>query len=726
MLPSSLPPTQPPIPPGALALSGVPGSAPRPRRGAVFLAGLVACVAMPALAGCGEGISIRGPGVRDGDDAAGRAIAVSLDGLNEAILRRTLTREQVPTLHDLLENGACADHAVPAFPSLTAPSHAVLWTGAYGDVTGATANSQHRLPRDRHTVLQLTSGFLHDVLGAEPLWVTAGRAGVSFAGHHVTQGPGIPGYPPVEGERTPWQETRRAEARDAMARPGVDVLRGYQWMLEPHRVLSAAEVEWVEAGPWGALEGAPGDEGQAPGTTPVEPRAFRWETGAGVFHGVLHGVERYDRVTLSASPQASRRITAHLHPPEEEGLEGREGGEARELARFFSPALERTVLAGELEPGEPREGRVYLRARLFHVAEDGSDFLLYLPALQPVAGNTPELMEAYDGAVEGWIGNSAMSLYLEGAFGPTLAQGGDGTAEARYLESAELLLRQFMRGSEWMWRERTPRLMVDYFPLSDTVDHQLLGFLSEEWPGYDGELARTVASFRARAWALVDRRLAHLLELAREADAALFVTGDHGMRPSWNLFLPNVALQEAGLLALAADGSVDLSRTRAVSPNGYWISVNRMAWQGGVVPPEEEAEVVAAARRALESVVDGAGNQVVTRTFIPEEHPEMGIGGAAGGDLYWGTAPGYRSVGSLTGEGAAIPGRLTAGHGFPPDEPDMYTVFCGTGPGMGSGVRIGPVRTTVVAPTLAEYTGMPAPADAVGVSVLAEMRGEAP
>ncbi len=683
----------------------------------VLLVGL----GVPLLAGCVEGSNEIRRGQHPGaGEGSGRAIAVSLDGLNEAILRGTLTPEQVPTLHHLLDNGACADHAVSAFPSLTAPSHAVLWTGAYGDVTGATANSQHRLPRDRHTVLELTSGFLHGVLNAEPLWVTAGRSGVSLAGHHVTQGPGVPGYPPVEGDRSPRQEARRAEAREAMAQPGVDVLRGYQWMLEPHRVLSGAEVEWVEAAPWGGVEGAAGEEGGEAGAIRVEPRAFRWETGAGAFHGMLHGGERYDRVTLSTSPGGSRRITAHLHPPEEEGLEG------RELARYFSPALERTVPAGELEPGEPREGRVYLRARLFQVAEDGADFLLYLPALQPVAGNTPELMEAYDRGVEGWIGNSAMSLYLEGAFGPTLAQGGDGTAEALYLESAELLLRQFMRGSEWMWRERGPRLMVDYFPLSDTVDHQLLGFLSEEWPGYDRELALAVDAVRARAWTLVDRRLAHLLELATEAEAALFVTGDHGMRASWNLLLPNVALREAGLLVLDGEGRVDLSRTRAVSPNGYWISVNRTAWQGGIVPPGEVAEVVAAAREALESVVDETGAPVVVRTFIPEDHPEMGIGGAAGGDLYWGTAPGYRSVGILQGEGATIPGRLTAGHGFPPDEPDMYTVFCGLGPGLAGGIRIGPVRTTVVAPTLADYVGMPAPADAVATSVLGQMRREAP
>jgi predicted AlkP superfamily phosphohydrolase/phosphomutase len=635
-----------------------------------------------------------------------RAIVVSIDALNEGILRRTLDPAVVPTFLRVLDEGACADHAVTAFPSSTAPSHAVLWTGAYGNVSGATSNSQHRLPRSRHTVLESISGFLHHVLDAEAIWISAGREGIPVAGHHVTQGPGVPGHPAVDRDRTREQEARREEARRILAREGVDVLRGYLWTLEPHRVLTADDVEWTDPAEWQGLEAF--GEG-------VPPRSFRWETGAGTFHGVLHGGDAYEAVTVASDPDRRAGVTAYLRPPEDAPPED------RELARHFSPALEVPVQAGSLEEGRPQEGRVHLRVRLFHVDEDGGDFVLYHPALHPVAGNTPELMEAYDRAVGGWLGNSAMWVYRDGGFGPTLMEGGDGTAEARYLETAELLLRQFMQGSEWMWQEREPRLMLDYFPLSDTVDHELLGFLEPEWPGFDRELAQAVADFRNRAWRLVELRLAHLVELARGGDAALFLTGDHGMRVSWNLFLPNLALRDAGLLVLDADGNVDLSRTRAVSPNGYWVSVNRTAWRGGIVPPEEEAEVVDAVRTALEGVVDGRGVKVVPRTFTPEESPELGIGGPAGGDVYWATAPTYRSSSGLRGEAPAVAVPVTAGHGFPPDEPDMFTVFCGMGPGLAGGVRVGSVRTTVVAPTVAEYTGIPAPADATGASILARM-----
>ncbi|HEY8468186.1 MAG TPA: alkaline phosphatase family protein, partial [Longimicrobiales bacterium] len=64
-----------------------------------------------------------------------RAILVSFDALNEARVRESLPRDAVPNFLALFEGGACVAHAVSAFPSVTAPSHAVLWTGAYGDVT---------------------------------------------------------------------------------------------------------------------------------------------------------------------------------------------------------------------------------------------------------------------------------------------------------------------------------------------------------------------------------------------------------------------------------------------------------------------------------------------------------------------------------------------------------------------------------------------------------------
>jgi len=661
-----------------------------------LLAGTAACADVPG-----------------GQTGESRAILASIDALNEAAIRAWMTPEEVPALFRLLDQGMCAAHAESHFPSVTAASHAVIWTGAAGDVHGVTANSLPRLPRDAHTVLETTNGFHYSTLSAEPIWITAGKAGVPVAGHHVTQGPGVPGYPAVEGERTSEQEARRAESARILEQTDVNVLNGYNRIVEGQRVVTGADVTWVEPAeaPWANLEGL---------GAILPPLPFYRDLPEG---GRLHGVmvvlpaegpdavanaepATYNAMLLGLERDAELAVMARAVP-----VESTPPGGDRPLAQHFAAALEVEV----------EGGRFHVQPRLFEVAPDGRDFLLYQPPLQVVEGNREDLTLAYDREAGGWTGNAGNNVYLRGGFGPRLTEGGDGTAEARFLETAEHLLLRFSQGSRWLWDTWEPRLMVDYFPLADEIDHRLMGFLDPASPGYTPEMAERVVEFRTRTWQLVDRWLATLEELAREAGAALFVTGDHGMRGNWQLFLPNLALQEAGLLVLDEAGEVDLSRTRAVSTHGYWVTVNRTAFRSGIVPPEEEAEVRAAVVAALEGVRTPDGNRVVTRTFTPEQYPDLGLGGPAGGDVYWGTAPGFRSSGALRGEGVIVDSWVGGDHGFPPDEPDMYTVFCALGGGFEAG-RFPPVRTTVVAPTVAAYLGMPAPADAVAPSVLDWMR----
>jgi hypothetical protein len=627
-------------------------------------------------------------------DAAPRAIAVSIDGLNEAILRRTLTPADAPALFGIFDTGICADHAVTAFPSVTAPSHATLWTGAYGDVTGIAANSQPPLPRSEHTLLDRISGFDSAMLSAEPLWITGGREGRRVAGHHVTQAPGAPGYPGIDGPRSSGQREARAAAEEHLGLETVSVMNGYNRQLAPHRLVTARDVEWDDASTWHL------DPGFSSG---VPPRAFSWRLfGDVVMYGLLHGdADRYDAVTLSTDRGVEGAVTARAVPVENAHPTG------RPLARHFSDAIEIGVDGG----------RTYFYGRLFGVAADGADFELYHPSMHVVEANRSELQAAYDRAVRGWVGNSALNLFRDGTFGRRMTDGGGGMAEARYLETAELMTRQFKRGSTWLWENVEPELLLDYFPLGDAVDHTLLGFLDPESPHHDPR----ANALRTAGWQLVDLRVAHLRDLAISAPGgAFFLTGDHGMRATWRWFAPNAVLREADLLAIDDNGEIDLSRTRALSPNGYWIAVNRTAWQDGIVPPEEEAEVITLAVEALRAARDEAGEPIVTEVFLPAEHPELGLGGPAAGDVYYETAAGYRWSWRADTP-ISSPADVGAGHGFPSTSPDMYTAFCAVGVGAGPR-RIGDVRSVTVAPTVAEWIGMDPPADAVGESVLPRMR----
>lgn len=627
---------------------------------------------------------------------ARRAILVSFDALNERRVLETLPAAAVPNFRALFEGGACAEYARPAFPSVTAPGHASLWTGAYGDVNGIAANNQPPLPQDAHSLTERISGFEYAALRAEPIWVTAAAAGLSVVAHHTTQAPGVPGYPPVRTGEDEFAASR-ARAASALALPSAHVLNGYNRELAPGRVMTQDSLPPRPARGWRGLERLPA------GTRP--PLEIAWTVGRDSVYGLLYGTGAYTHLLVAPARDASRGVVAEAAPVDRAPLTG------RPLARHFSEPLELQLAAG----------RAWISVRLWELAPDGTRFRFYHPEVPLVEANRPEVAAAYHDAVQGWIGNAAGWGLDREAFGPTLAAGGDGEAEWRYLETAEFLTRQFIRGAEWGWM-REPTLLLDYFPLGDEVDHRWYGYLEPARPGYDPALAARIQEVRTRGWELVDRRLGHLREMvARSPGAALFVGGDHGMRATWRLFRPNVALAQAGLLATDAAGRIDLARTRALTPNGYWISLNRTARKDGIVPPEGEANVLAAAERALLAARGEDGAPIVTRTWRAAEHDSLGIGGPAGGDLYYELAPGYTWTPAATGP-LTQPGPVSAGHGFPSVSVDMRTALCAEGVAFAAR-RIGPARTIDAAPTVAAWLGIAPPPHAAGRSLLPDLRG---
>jgi hypothetical protein len=349
---------------------------------------------------------------------------------------------------------------------------------------------------------------------------------------------------------------------------------------------------------------------------------------------------------------------------------------------------------------------------VFHLAPDASRFLIFQPALSIVEANDPAEARAYADAIGGWIGNGAQDLLIDGYFGPRLQDGGNGEAELRYLESLELVTRQYMLGSAWSWA-RNPELMLDYFPMADEVDHLWYGFTAPGTPGVVSEVAARIQVMRARAWELVDLRLDALLAFADEdRGTALFLSGDHGMRATWRMFSPNVALAEAGLLALDDSGRAMAAGTSAYSPDGLYVMVNTRDWLGGTIPAESVATVTARAESVLRAVRGDDGEPVVTRTWRVHGSDSLGRGGPVGGQLYYETAAGYVWSGATTGP-AAGPVRIGADHGFPSISPDMYTVFCALGPAVAPR-RLPAARTIDVAPSVSAWLGIPAPRHARG------------
>ena len=123
----------------------------------------------------------------------------------------------------------------------------------------------------------------------------------------------------------------------------------------------------------------------------------------------------------------------------------------RTLARFFSDAAVIPLRDGR---------RASMRLRLFTLTARDTAFTLFVPGMQLAEANRSALTSAYDEAVPGWVGNSAAALWESGAFGRTMLRGGDGTAEWRWMESAELLARggvyRRLHGLAAFEEEKTP------------------------------------------------------------------------------------------------------------------------------------------------------------------------------------------------------------------------------------------------------------------------------
>lgn len=596
-----------------------------------------------------------------------RALLISFDGFSEQRFREYGDSATAPHVWGVLHRGVCAESVRPAFPSVTPTGHASIWTGAYANVNGVSASSNATLPVQSTTVLDWTDGYNATSLRAEPIWLTAARQGKRVFSHMATQSPQPPSYAPVNWT-TPSLDSARARDVAAVAMPNLAAVNIYNELVAPGRVIRApSQMSW-----------AFGDEGDS-----------------------LHARVRTDStVVVQLNHDASRSVAVRLHATDTTSPRG------RPLARFFSEPL---------SIGLARGRRTYVFFRLFELSRDHSRMLLYATEARVIQANRPDVARAFDEAVRGGQGNGAGRFMERGELGPRASQGGDGTAEYRYMESVELVTRQYMRGTAWGWRTYRPELEIDYLPFPDEELHTFLGFADPKTPNVPSNARHVATRMLERAYELVDIRLEQIGRLAAtEPNTRLFVTGEHGMRPAWLVFKPNVVLRHTGFVATDSAGNVDLSRSRAVWTRGAWISVNRQTRKGGIVPADSVDAVLAQVERALLGARDSSGTQIVTRVFRAGtiEGDSLGLGGPGGGDLYIRLAPGYYWDATATGAATASMNFPQGEHGYPSTDRDMHPLLCILGDGPAR--RIGEVRSIDIAPTISAWLGISAPAESRG------------
>jgi len=610
-----------------------------------------------------------------GGQTATRAIVLAWDGTVPDFAHAMLRAGKLPNLAKLIEGGAFADDVIPVFPSKTASGFASLITGAPPNITGISGNRVPRAPRDQFTILESLAGFSAAPLQAESIWAAARRAGKKSVVSHI---------PTFAGEL----------AEDTVRFSGYTLIAGRDGIVTKNAARSTTPAPWRNSPPSAAL--------------PIE---IRFSIGKSKFFGLLiddpHDDQAgYDTLVLAAARDGDA-IQARLKPAPP-GV----GGEL-----FWSRPI-------AIKTAGNQDAKSYFR--LFDLKPDGGDLFLYYT--RPVR-DLP--LDAHGDAVASptvrtFVGNGATILFQQGAFGRTIPNGGSGNAEARYLETVAFAQHQLTETHRWAIDNVPWDLFLAYTPFPDEAEHLWRGHLDTSLSTYRQDLAERVRPLLERVYRSSDDLLGLLLS-KRPADAVFALVSDHGLQGIHKRVALNQALQQADLLALDAQGRVDLTRTKALYPainNGYLL-INSKDRKGGIVGSDERDELILKIRALLLALRDGERPIVKSVYDAKTDGPDMGIGGEVGGDIYVELAPGYDfdpriAAGILVSETQPY-----GSHGANPAQPAMHTLMVFNGPGVQAGQKLKNVRIIDFAPTLAWLVNFPKPKDATG-RVLFEAMAEQP
>lgn len=342
----------------------------------------------------------------------------------------------------------------------------------------------------------------------------------------------------------------------------------------------------------------------------------------------------------------------------------------RPLARYFSPGL---AIA------QPVPAVLYFR--LFELSP--TSFRLYVSPLQELA--MTELLPALFRQAGGFLGNGPEALMQQGVL-----------SEPEYLEAVELVIRQMTRHAAWLHAHYQPRFFQGYLPFPDEFEHS--------WLALSRNGQKSIDEFRRWGYIAVNRGAAEFAKLARKSDHLLWVS-DHGMAPVTRYVSVHEVLRRAGL----GDKASYLYNS---------ILVNTADWKAGTVQPGERARVVEQARQALAAVHEN-GKPVFTAFFTPErDGAKYGIGGPAGGDLYFDLAPGYAASGRPNPALFDANTKPRGVHGFLPTRPEMLAVCILRGPRVKPSTQWPQLRSIQVAPLIADLLGIAPPPNAKSPSPL--------
>ncbi len=635
-------------------------------------------VLLAALSVTPSGLAAAPPGAR--------LLVLAVDGGGYELVHEFLREGVLPNFARLRAEGAFSDGMVTAFPTKTAASFAMIWTGLPGRDNGITGNAVLALPAGSHTLLDTRDGFSAELLRADPLWTRVARTGRRAVALHTTH------TYPLDAA------LGRLEADE---RGDLFILTGYGDVRLPPATLNEVRNPLLAEASVPLAEALTGSGGGG------RPGFLRFEVGEARFLGVF--------VDDPLNPESGWDTFGVLEDPADRDPDGRAPVWLARVGTGPDAAFSGAISA------ESAGVRIEFQVRAFAAVPPGADsparYVVFRGGASEVATHPAPAWRERLGS-SGWPRTVGAPEYASGRLGRTGAESGDGTAESRLLEiagavadSALVHLDAAASLPEW-------DLIALYLPIADEIGHLLYGRLDDRLATHDPALAESLRPVLAGAFREVDRVLGRLFALAEAADAHLMVVSDHGMSGTDRLLHVNVALERAGLLAFDADGRVDLSRTRAMAPptaDGS-VAINRISRPEGIVPPPEEAEVLAAVRSALLGI-RADGEPVVTGFLSPATGGRVQPGGATTGDLFPLLRPGFLSS-ARPAEHVVMSDRPAGNHGFAPTRRDMLAVLAAWGPRIPARTEWPRAGAVDVVPTALDLLGLPVDPALPGRSLL--------
>jgi len=602
-----------------------------------------------------------------------KVVWLSVDSANYYRMYNVTYAYQLENLKRVFSEGAHGPLQV-VYPSATAVNHASLATGAPPGITGIVGNSIH-LPGTR--VTSTVSGFNGGYLQAEPVWVTADRAGLKTVVVSFPQS-----TPPAWSGKVDPARTKLFNIYDAFVSPF-----SYSTLYTTNRSIPRATyISFTEATGWVGLERI----GSVYGA---------WEAnitiGDSVWLLLLVDTTGYgypDRLYITPGVKDVSKALASLS----------EGS--------WSKPINTTITY---------RGSEYVVAPLFKAIKlDPKDFRLYRGITRPF--NTPWFNDEKL-AWEVW--NNVVARV--GAFtdGDYFALQNRWIDVETYMETVYFTNLFFMEFTKYVMKRVDWDLLMTYTPVIDNVYHQFLGAIYPSMPYYDPSKADYYRGLIARTYAMIDGFVGEILKLIDPKTTVLIITSDHGQCPVKYLVNINAILYNAGLAHIER-GSVVVDKTKAWYTGHGHIFVNlRGREDGGIVEPSEYSSVVDQIIRALQSVRDpDTGEQVFDLVMTREQARALGLTGERVGDVVIATRCGYTAVGGVPAIRdnvaqvftPAVPlSTLIADHGtILPSYPELHGVFIAYGEGIYRGY-LGLISVLNVAPTVSEILGIEKPANAV-------------